>query len=90
MEGAAECKICTAGSYVTFVNSDANGFGTGSGGEACILCPPGRESTVTGSTSCEACAAGTSSEEGEPCISCAAGSFAEVEGQSCRPWLVFL
>ena len=69
VEGAGQCSTCPLGSYVTLLASDEDGLGTNSGGEACILCPAGRESTESGSVLCHSCTAGASSEKGEACES---------------------
>ena len=69
-EGAAGCNECAVGSYVTLNTSGAaDGFGTNSGGDACVSCPAGRETTTSGSVRCSACSAGESSDVGAACLS---------------------
>lgn len=59
--GAISCDIlCPAGSYVTDSSDDDDGYGVTRGGTACVQCPEARY-TASGSTQCDNCAAGKTS-----------------------------
>jgi hypothetical protein len=70
--GATACEgPCGAGSYVSDVANDTDGVGVAAGGQFCILCPAGKFGEEEGSSSCQECPSGKSSEQGSTeCSDC--------------------
>ena len=62
------------------MSSVVDGFGVSVGGQACIVCPAGRESQEDGSVACSSCGAGSSSEPGLPCATCEVSTGREGTG----------
>ncbi|KAJ1495837.1 hypothetical protein T484DRAFT_1924771, partial [Baffinella frigidus] len=87
--GAAQCSSCpanaTSGAGATSLASCAclGGFSGSPGASECEPCPPGSFKPGVGNSSCEVCAAETSSDAGstsrEDCI-CTAGAYGEAGG----------
>ena len=85
--GSHSCNgPCGEGLYVTDNPTDSDGFGVTVGGRFCVACPAGRVTSKAGSTSCDACPMGSSSESGDSeCTACPVGFFTDTAAAvTCR------
>ena len=87
--GASSCETCSAGSYASD-SAEATGYGVTVRAAHCVGCPAGKTAEEAGSTSCDLCPVGRSSEAAAVvCDECAAGRYADSPGmercRSCQP-----